>query len=287
MVISIDFDGVIVSNRYPSIGVLRNDTKETLDKWNNQGHTIVINTCRAGRYATEALQFLTENSIPFHYFNANPKQLIDKYGTDTRKISADIYFDDKNPKGFYGWEHAKDEVNNIQKPLVICIIGESGSGKTTWATYIERQYGIPMIQSYTDRPRRADNEEGHVFLEVSDFDLLKEEDMIAYTRFGDYRYCCLKQDVKQLNTYVIDEDGFDMLKQRYDDIYDIVSIRVSCDADELRNRVGEERANRDKGRFNMSDFDFDFKLYTNRDKEMTRGVVDRIVNEILSIYYSR
>ena len=287
MVISIDFDGVIVSNRYPSIGVLRNDTKETLDKWNNQGHTIVINTCRPGRYATEALQFLVENSIPFHYFNANPKHLIDKYGTDTRKISADIYFDDKNPKGFYGWEHAKDEVNNIQKPLVICIIGESGSGKTTWATYIEQQYGIPMIQSYTDRPRRADNEEGHVFLEVSDFDLLKEEDMIAYTRFGDYRYCCLKQDVKQLNTYVIDEDGFDMLKQRYDDIYDIVSIRVSCDADELRNRVGEERANRDKGRFNMSDFDFDFKLYTNRDKEMTRCVVDTFVNEILSIYYGR
>ena len=287
MVISIDFDGVIVSNRYPSIGVLRNDTKETLDKWNNQGHTIVINTCRAGRYATEALQFLMENSIPFHYFNANPQQLIDKCGTDTRKISADIYFDDKNPKGFYGWEHAKDEVNNIQKPLVICIIGESGSGKTTWATYIEQQYGIPMIQSYTDRPRRNDNEEGHIFLEVSDFDLLKEEDMIAYTRFGDYRYCCLKQDVKQLNTYVIDEDGFDMLKQRYDDIYDIVSIRVSCDADELRNRVGEERANRDKGRFNMSDFDFDFKLYTNRDKEMTRGVVDTFVNEILSIYYGR
>ena len=287
MVISIDFDGVIVSNRYPSIGVLRNDTKETLDKWKNQGHTIVINTCRAGRYATEALQFLMENSIPFHHFNANPKQLIDKYGTDTRKISADIYFDDKNPKGFYGWEHAKDEVNNIQKPLVICIIGESGSGKTTWATYIEQQYGIPMIQSYTDRPRRNDNEEGHVFLEVSDFDLLKEEDMIAHTRFGDYRYCCLKQDVKQLNTYVIDEDGFDMLKQRYDDIYDIVSIRVSCDADELRNRVGEERANRDKGRFNMSDFDFDFKLYTNRDKEMTRCVVDTFVNEILSIYYGR
>ena len=78
-----------------------------------------------------------------------------------------------------------------------------------------------------------------------------------------------------------------MLKQRYDDIYDIVSIRVSCDADELRNRVGGERANRDKGRFNMSDFDFDFKLYTDKDKEWTRGVVDRIVNEILSIYYSR
>ena len=33
--------------------------------------------------------------IKYHYFNENFPHLIDRYGGDTRKISADIYIDDK------------------------------------------------------------------------------------------------------------------------------------------------------------------------------------------------
>jgi len=51
-----------------------------------------------------------------------------------------------------------------RKPLIICIVGESGSGKTTIAEYIEREHGIKMMESYTDRPMRYPGETGHTFV---------------------------------------------------------------------------------------------------------------------------
>lgn len=103
MIIAIDFDGVIVTNRYPEIGIPLLGMLNVMDGLYDDGHTIIINTCRVGKYAEEAKAFLLNTGIPFHYFNQNHPERTAKYGEDCRKISADLYIDDKNLGGFPGW----------------------------------------------------------------------------------------------------------------------------------------------------------------------------------------
>lgn len=283
LVIAVDFDGTIVTAEYPRIGKVRNGAKEVITKWYNEGHTIVINSCRSGNMHKEMVVALVHNGIPFHYVSENSQALIDLYGGDTRKISADIYFDDKNPEGFKSWEWAESVVERklFMKPNIICIIGESGCGKTHWAEYVESEYGIKMIQSYTDRVQRYENENGHTYVTAEEFDAFKKEDMIAFTEFGNKRYCCLKKDVREMNTYVIDENGFIYLSDTFIDSYNIVSIRLVCDYKERLLRAGKERVDRDKDMFNLPMEFFDVCIDTSYPKEEVKAFIDLTISKLL------
>jgi len=283
LVISIDFDGTIVTIAYPQIGKLRNGAKETINRWYNEGHTIVINSCRAEQMQKDMVRFLVANGIMFSYVNANAKHLIDLYGMDCRKISADVYFDDKNPEGFKSWSWAESFVERKlwQKPIIICLIGESGAGKTHWAEYTELEYGIKMIQSYTDREKRTPDENGHTFVTPEQFDAFKQEKMIAFTQFGAKRYCCLKKDVCDINTYVIDENGFIYLSDTFIDSYNIVSIRFVCDYEERLRRAGLERVQRDQGMFNLPMEFFDVCIDTSYPKEEVKRFIDMTIQKFL------
>lgn len=99
MTIVIDFDGTIVEMAYPEIGELRLNAKEVINRLYREGHDIVINTCRSGKYETAAIVFLIKNQIPFHCVNRNLEKIIAEYEQDTRKLSGDVYIDDKNLGG--------------------------------------------------------------------------------------------------------------------------------------------------------------------------------------------
>ena len=139
----------------------------------------------------------------------------------------------------------------MMKPILICIVGESGSGKTSIAEFIENEYDIHMIPSWTDREPRYEGEDSHTFISKEEFNEIKYEDMIAYTEFGGNRYCCLKSDVKPMNTYVIDERGIKYLKDNFSDDYEIISLRVTRDIEKRRECVDDDRIERDIGMFTL------------------------------------
>lgn len=56
----------------------------------------------------------------FAYANMNTKELIEFYGTDTRKISADMYIDDKNFGGFPGWDVIRKHFEECAKVCRKC-----------------------------------------------------------------------------------------------------------------------------------------------------------------------
>lgn len=99
VIIAVDFDGTICTVDYPEIGRERVGAKEFINKLYDEGYAIVINTCRSddGDYAAAqmARDFLKIRGIRYHSFNENLPHLIQFYGCDTRKISADVYVDDK------------------------------------------------------------------------------------------------------------------------------------------------------------------------------------------------
>jgi len=70
---------------------------EAVNKLYNQGHTILIWTCRDGDFAEEAKEALDLHGFKYHKFNENAEDRIEKYGWDSRKLGADIYIDDKTP----------------------------------------------------------------------------------------------------------------------------------------------------------------------------------------------
>ena len=73
------------------------------------------------------IDFLNYNGIRYSRINSNSPQYIAKYGSDTRKISADIYFDDKGM--VVDFSEFDAIIKKMEKPTIIAIVGESGSGK--------------------------------------------------------------------------------------------------------------------------------------------------------------
>lgn len=96
LIISVDFDGCLVDDAFPMIGDLKPYAAEVLKKWLAEGHYIIINSCRAGDREKDMREFLDGRGIFYDAINNNLQERILRFGSDTRKISADVYIDDKN-----------------------------------------------------------------------------------------------------------------------------------------------------------------------------------------------
>lgn len=101
MVIAVDCDGTIVRNKWPGMGELRFLVKPIIKWLQRRGHELVLFTCREGAYLDYARYCLKARGIEFKYYNENTQERITEYGGDCRKISADLYLDDK--AFFPGW----------------------------------------------------------------------------------------------------------------------------------------------------------------------------------------
>lgn len=93
--VSIDFDGTIVEDGFPGIGKIKPDAVKYINKLYDEGFNIIINTCRSGSYEGDAENFLRRVGIKYHWINSNLPESIEYFKQDCRKISADIYIDDK------------------------------------------------------------------------------------------------------------------------------------------------------------------------------------------------
>lgn len=95
-ILSVDFDDTItVAGPFPTINGLQLGAKDTLHTLAHLGFQIIINTCRAGESEQQVVDFLTSNSIPYHYINENHPTVIERFGMDCRKIYGDFMVDDK------------------------------------------------------------------------------------------------------------------------------------------------------------------------------------------------
>lgn len=95
-IIAVDFDGTLCENRYPEIGkpnrLIINYVKEQKAK----GAKIILWTCRVGDMLYNAVKWCEEQNIIFDAVNKNLPEIIESFGTDTRKIFADEYLDDRS-----------------------------------------------------------------------------------------------------------------------------------------------------------------------------------------------
>ncbi len=95
-IIAVDFDGTLVTDCYPDIGRPKPEIIAALKREKSRGARTILYTCRNGTELSAALLFCEEAGLTFDAVNENLPELIEKYGGDTRKISADEYWDDRN-----------------------------------------------------------------------------------------------------------------------------------------------------------------------------------------------
>lgn len=103
MILAIDFDGTICKGTYPAIDDQQPFAAETIERLYNDGHYIIINTCRSGERLLEAINWMLHQGIKFHRVNDNHPEQIALYNNNSRKVYAHMYIDDKNLGGFPGW----------------------------------------------------------------------------------------------------------------------------------------------------------------------------------------
>lgn len=103
MIIAVDFDGTLCQDKYPAIGNPMVGAVESMKRLWEEGHYLIIHTCRTSERLKDAINWLLEYNIPFHRVNDHCPTNVALYGEGGAKIYADVYIDDKNLGGFPGW----------------------------------------------------------------------------------------------------------------------------------------------------------------------------------------
>ncbi len=114
MIIAVDFDGTIVEHKYPQIGKEIPFAITTLKKLQEERHLLILWTVREGDLLEDALGFCRKRGLEFYAVNANhpDESADDSKSCQTRKLSADLFIDDRNIGGMPDWGAVYEMVHN-------------------------------------------------------------------------------------------------------------------------------------------------------------------------------
>lgn len=95
-VIAVDFDGCLCeANKWPEIGRPNIPVIEELIRLRNSGVKLILFTCREGESLANAVRWCESYGLDFDEVNENLQERNEMFGANSRKISADEYWDDR------------------------------------------------------------------------------------------------------------------------------------------------------------------------------------------------
>jgi hypothetical protein len=118
MIIAIDFDGTIVYDRWPGIGAPIPGAVKYINQLYDDGHYIIIWTCRTGQKLLDTINYLLNAGVKFHRVNDDEPGNYAQYGAGGRKLYADVYIDDRQVGGLPPWKDIYE---------AICGVAQGGS----------------------------------------------------------------------------------------------------------------------------------------------------------------
>lgn len=142
-------------------------------------------------------------------------------------------------------------MKNIDRDMIINLIGPSGTGKTTLAMEL-KEHGYNIIHSFTTRKPRCKDEWGHQFVSelTDDFSVIENsiipnENVIAYKEvYEGIHYWATMEQIKDkgISIYVIEPEGAEQIKQYVRDA-EVITIFLSVDTIERERRMKNEGRN--------------------------------------------
>lgn len=176
-----------------------------------------------------------------------------------------------------------DRYSNPEKYMnnkILCIVGESGAGKTLASLHLQNKLGANVICSFTTRPPRNTEVEGrdHHFINI----VPDPNELLAYTNYGGWEYYALKTQVfGDCTVYVIDEVGLQNLKEEHGDEYRIFSVYITRSwSNRKRAGIGEKRMERDNKRTKLPIDEYDWVIENNFTKKNLFVNIEAIYNEV-------
>lgn len=98
--LAVDFDGTLAVTKYPNIIRPKMRLINKVKRYKKRGWKIILNTCREGQPLRVAVAYCAIHGLLFDAVNENLPERIKAWGGDCRKISADLYLDDKARRVF-------------------------------------------------------------------------------------------------------------------------------------------------------------------------------------------
>lgn len=94
-IIAVDFDGTLCYSSWPDVGEPNKDLIDYLKEWRRLGNKLILWTCRAGEALDLAVSWCASLDLEFDAVNDNLPEIVELYGNNSRKITCDLYIDDR------------------------------------------------------------------------------------------------------------------------------------------------------------------------------------------------
>lgn len=94
--IAVDFDGTLCYSSWPHLGEPNQKLIDFLKAWKHSGNKLILWTCREGDNLEQAVSWCRSYGLEFDAINDNLPENIERFGNNSRKVSCDIYIDDKS-----------------------------------------------------------------------------------------------------------------------------------------------------------------------------------------------
>lgn len=93
---AVDFDNTLSYGQYPECGAPNTRLIKWLKDLQNDGHKLILWTCREGEPLEKAVEWCEIHGLFFDAINDSLQESKDKWGTNPRKIAFDHYIDTTN-----------------------------------------------------------------------------------------------------------------------------------------------------------------------------------------------
>lgn len=124
IIVAVDFDGVLCQDKFPEIGRPNYFMVSFVRRLQDSEIETILWTSRVNDRLAEAVAWCEDRGLHFTSVNDNTPNNKEQYGTNPRKVYADVYMDDRSP-----WLTVyKSRSNGLSEMInhVIRIIGQLG-----------------------------------------------------------------------------------------------------------------------------------------------------------------
>ena len=133
MTIAIDFDGTIVTDKYPKIGSELPFATQTLRQLIADRHKPILWTVREGQLLDEAIEWCKKRGIEFYAINKDyPEEDKERNRHYSRKLKADLFIDDRGIAGLPDWGTIYRIIHEKKTYAQILLDQEDAPKKKSW-----------------------------------------------------------------------------------------------------------------------------------------------------------
>lgn len=97
LIVAVDFDGILCTDEFPDIGKANYNMMSFVRQMQDAGIETILWTSRVEEKLTAAIKWCEDYGLHFSAVNTNVPSNLEQFKTDSRKIFAHIYIDDRSP----------------------------------------------------------------------------------------------------------------------------------------------------------------------------------------------